>query len=712
MAKVRVFALAKELGLKTSALIKALGHMGVGNLTTASAIDEETATAVRQLVAEQIAKARERAQEASGQKPAEKEAEAVAPAAKAEDMAPEDVEPVIAETVAVEVPKTAATEKKQKPETDSDDERKSEEGLQHLQSEMARRDFSAHHPGSYSSIEEIEERYAAQAGEPEEEEADPDKVTPLPELAARQSGEERPSTAIAVPPVVTVLGHVDHGKTSLLDALRSTDVVAGESGGITQHIGASELQVGDKSIVFIDTPGHEAFTAIRARGAQITDIAVLIIAADDGIMPQTVEAISHAKAANVPIIVAINKIDLPGANPERVKQQLLEHQLVPEEWGGDTIVCEISAETHEGLDNLVDMILLVAELQEYWADPTQSFVGVVVEAGVAPTQGPVATILTRRGELKVGDTLVAGEFYGRIRRLNDWRGKSIKSVSPGRPVEVIGINGAPDAGEIVISAASPKEARSIAEARAEANRQHAFETSRAAALRELFAGMRSGEVKNLNFIIKADVFGSAQALEAKLHTLDDRLNEIDIDIIHSGVGPVNESDIMLAKASEAIILGFNVTAPATVLQTAEVEGIEIRLYTIIYEAIEDIVAAASGLLEPVTEERKIGEAEVLQLFSSSKAGMVAGCRCTDGRLVPRAIMRVYRGKEMIYQGQLTSLRYIDRDVSEIQAPSECGIATPNFRRWQIGDRIEAFVEVKIERRVTMEGGEHRVDGRR
>jgi translation initiation factor IF-2 len=545
----------------------------------------------------------------------------------------------------------------------------------------------------------------------EEEEPEPGHVAPLPELAKRPTG-ERPESAVAVPPVVTVLGHVDHGKTSLLDALRSTDIVAGESGGITQHIGASEIDYEGQNIVFIDTPGHEAFTAMRARGAQITDIAILIIAADDGIMPQTIEALNHAKAADVPIVVAINKCDLPTANPERVKQQLLEHELVPEEWGGDTIVCEISAETGDGLNELVEMLLLVAEVQELWGDPEADFVGVVIESGVATSQGAVASLLVRAGTLTVGDSIVVGTNHGRIRRLNDWRGKSVKSMEVGRPVEIVGLSGPPEAGEIALSAESAKEARAVAEDRAETERERDLETSKAAALRELFAGMRDGEVKQLNLIIKADVFGSGQALAAKFLELDQRVDEIDIDIVHTAVGPVNESDVMLARASEAIIIAFRADTSGSARQTAESEGIEIRSYDVIYEALDDVVAAASGLLEPVVEEQVIGKAQVLQTFRSSRAGVVAGCRVVEGRLRPNAKIVVLRDGEVVYEGNLDSLRHFDNDVSEMIAPNECGVACSSYRGWEIGDEITASIEIEIERRVTMAGGAERVDGRR
>lgn len=704
MAKVRVFSLAKELGLKSSSLIKALSHMGVQNVTSASAIDEDTAATVRELLAEQLQKARDRLREAQGDV-----AETPAEAQEVSEAAVEEQATVGPVEVAATAEPGKRTEAAAEPDEEDESELKQQEKeLEHLQRELGGREFSPSHPGSYETIEAIEARMAEIQATHEPAR---DAVRPLPELARRPTG-PRPASAIDVPPVVTVLGHVDHGKTSLLDALRSTNVVAGESGGITQHIGASEIERNGKTIVFIDTPGHEAFTAMRARGAQITDIAILIIAADDGVMPQTVEALNHAKAAGVPIVVAINKCDLPAANAQRVKQQLLEHELVPEEWGGDTIVCEVSAATGQGLEELVEMLLLVAEVQELWGDPQEGFVGVVIESSMAASQGAIATLLVRRGTLSVGDAIVVGTHHGRVRRLNDWRGKSIRSVDVGHPVEIVGLSGPPEAGEIAVMAASAKDARAAAEQRTLQDRDRDLETSRAAALRELFAGMRDGDVKPLNFIIKADVFGSGQALGAKFMQLDGRLDEIDIDIVHTAVGQVSESDVMLARASDAIIIAFRTDVSASAQQTAETEGVEIRRYDVIYEALDDVVAAASGLLEPVIEERVIGQAEVMQTFRSSRAGVVAGCRVTEGRLQPNAKIRVRRNGEIVYEGKLDSLRHFDNDVSEIAAPGECGVAVRNYRAWEVGDQIEAAVEVSIERRVTMAGGAERVDGRR
>ncbi|MFO7945333.1 MAG: translation initiation factor IF-2 [Armatimonadota bacterium] len=684
MSKVRVFALAKELGLKSNSLIKALSHLGIDDVTPASAIDDETATAVRELLHEQLQRARERAQ--AQKKETEEEAPEKAPA-KAEE-ATEEVA-----------------------ETDEDDEvtdiedleeelEKEEKKLEEFEQQVRTDGLHESHPGAYMEIEEIEERIAEAREQAEEPDGQEDQqVTPLPELAKRPSG-PRPDNAVDIPPVVTVLGHVDHGKTTLLDALRETNVVDGESGGITQHIGASELDVGDNGIVFIDTPGHEAFTALRARGASITDIVILVIAADDGIMPQTVEAINHAKAADVPIVVAINKCDLPAANPERVKQQLLEHELVPEEWGGDTITVEISAEKRENLDELVEMLLLVAEVQELWANPDAEFAGVVVESGVTESEGAVATVLIRNGEIEVGDVVVCGPCHGRVRALRNWLGEGIERMGPGHPVEVVGLGDAPDAGSIMTKAADLQEARDRAEHRAEATRQIQMDASKRAALRELFDGLVSGEVKELNLIVKADVYGSAQALESKLMQLDRKLDQIDITVIAKAVGPVTVSDVMLAKASEAIIIAFRVPSPMSVEQMAEDERVEIRTYEVIYEALDDIVAAASGLLEPIIETRIIGHAQVLQTFKSSRAGVVAGCRVTDGHLEINADIRVLRDGEIVYEGTIDSLRRFENDVRSVDAPNECGVATNDFNNWEVGDQIEASQDIEVEQRIS------------
>lgn len=686
--QVRIFQLAKKLGLRSEALLKVLADLGLEDVSAASSIDIETARAAAEILAEQAREARKRAEEEAA-----REAEAAEAAAKAVEAAPAEAGEALeivaeAEEDAEEVPLEEAVEAEGAEEAEEEAEEEEEEGR------LPRWVPAWAAPESLRSLEE----QLAELNLDEEEEEEEVFAT-LPEEAQRPSG-QRPPNAIDVPPVVSVLGHVDHGKTTLLDALRETDVVATEAGGITQHIGASEIMAGDKPIVFIDTPGHAAFTAMRARGGQVADIVVLVVAADDGVMPQTAEAIGHAKAAGVPIIVAINKIDMPGADPNRIKQQLLEYELVAEEFGGDTIMVEVSALKKQGLDNLLEMILLLAEVQELWADPDAPFAGVVVEAGRDESRGPVATILVRNGEIKVGDVVICGTAYGRVRRLNDWRGKSVKSMGPGHPVEVIGLSDVPEAGEIMTVVEDIKQARLIAEEREQAKRIAGLEGSGRASLKDLYRELGELAVKDLNVVLKADVSGSVQVMEAQLRQLNRRLDEVEINIIHSGVGDVNESDVLLAVASNAIILGFHVDVTEAAARTAEAEHVEIRTYDIIYEALDDIQRAMLGMLEPVYEEKTVGHARVLQLFRISRVGVIAGCVVTDGYAQRGAKMVVRRGREVVFEGVLRSLKRFDDEARRVDAPNECGISTPEFRGWEEGDEIEFIAEVEVPRQET------------
>lgn len=686
--QVRIFQLAKKLGLRSEALLKVLADLGLEDVSAASSIDIETARAAAEILAEQAREARKRAEEEAA-----REAEAAEAAAKAVEAAPAEAGEALeivaeAEEEAEEVPLEEAVEAEGAEEAEEEAEEEEEEGrLPRWVPAWA----------APESLRSLEEQLAELNLEDEEEEEE--VFATLPEEAQRPSG-QRPPNAIDVPPVVSVLGHVDHGKTTLLDALRETDVVATEAGGITQHIGASEIMAGDKPIVFIDTPGHAAFTAMRARGGQVADIVVLVVAADDGVMPQTAEAIGHAKAAGVPIIVAINKIDMPGADPNRIKQQLLEYELVAEEFGGDTIMVEVSALKKQGLDNLLEMILLLAEVQELWADPDAPFAGVVVEAGRDESRGPVATILVRNGEIKVGDVVICGTTYGRVRRLNDWRGKSVKSMGPGHPVEVIGLSDVPEAGEIMTVVEDIKQARLIAEEREQAKRVAGLEGSGRASLKDLYRELGELAVKDLNVVLKADVSGSVQVMEAQLRQLNRRLDEVEINIIHSGVGDVNESDVLLAVASNAIILGFHVDVTEAAARTAEAEHVEIRTYDIIYEALDDIQRAMLGMLEPVYEEKTVGHARVLQLFRISRVGVIAGCVVTDGYAQRGAKMVVRRGREVVFEGVLRSLKRFDDEARRVDAPNECGISTPEFRGWEEGDEIEFIAEVEVPRQET------------
>ncbi len=511
------------------------------------------------------------------------------------------------------------------------------------------------------------------------------------EEAAQSSGEEH---AVLRPPVVTIMGHVDHGKTSLLDAIRETKVAEGEAGGITQHIGAYIVGVRGKHVTFLDTPGHEAFTAMRARGAKATDIVILVVAADDGVMPQTVEAIHHAKAAGVPLIVAINKVDKPGANVDRVKNALTEHGLVAESWGGDTIMVEVSAKQRTGLDQLLEMILLQAEVLELKADPARMAKGLVIEAKLDRGRGPIATVLVQSGTLHVGDAFVVGNFSGRVRALITDTGKKTTEAGPSVPVEVIGLPGVPSAGDVFTIVKDERVAREIAQERAMKQRAADLAGPAKVSLDDLFAKIQEGNVKELPIVIKADVQGSAEALAAAVEKMP--AGAVKLRVMHTGVGGITETDILLAAASKAIVIGFNIRPEPKAAALAEREGVDVRLYSIIYDALNDIRAAMEGLLEPTLKERILGRAEVRQMFTIPKAGLVAGCYVVDG-VVSRASVgvRVIRDSVVVYEGKLGSLRRFKDDVREVQQGYECGITVENFNDLKSGDIIEAFAIDKI-----------------
>jgi translation initiation factor IF-2 len=511
-----------------------------------------------------------------------------------------------------------------------------------------------------------------------------------------QEPEDDPADLQPRPCVVTVMGHVDHGKTSLLDAIRETNVTATEAGGITQHIGAYQVEHNNKKITFLDTPGHEAFTAMRARGAKVTDIAILVVAADDGVMPQTVEAINHAKAAGVPIIVAINKIDRPDANPERVKQQLTEYGLVAEEWGGDTIMVPVSAKTRQGLEDLLEMILLVAEMLELKANPNRPARGTVIEAELDKGRGPVATVLVQNGTLSVGDNLVAGTTWARVRAMMDYKGRRVKKATPSMPVEVLGFSEVPYAGDQFFVVPDEKTARQIAEKRASRKREEEFRAAMPrVSLEDLFNQIQEGQIKELRVIIKADVQGSAEALKQALERLS--TDEVKVNIIHQGVGAINESDIMLASASNAIIIGFNVRPDVNARRVGEKEKVDIRLYRVIYDAIEDVKKAMSGLLEPEYREVILGRAEVRKTFKISKVGTIAGCYVTDGKITRDAGIRVIRDGVVVYEGRLESLKRFKDDVREVMQGYECGLAIEKYNEIKEGDIIEAFTMEAVKR---------------
>ena len=495
-------------------------------------------------------------------------------------------------------------------------------------------------------------------------------------------------------PVVVVMGHVDHGKTSLLDHIRNANVVSGEAGGITQHIGAYQVLVNGKPITFLDTPGHEAFTAMRARGAMVTDIAILVVAADDGIMPQTVESINHAKAAGIPIIVAINKMDKPEANPDRIKQQLTEYELVPEEWGGETIICPISAKTGMGIDNLLDMVVLTAEVQELKANPNRTAHGAVIEARLDKGRGPVATLLVQNGTLKQGDVIIAGTAVGRVRAMTDARGQKLAEAGPSVPVEIIGMGEVPGAGDDFHAVADERMARELVEQRKHEQKANLNSSVGKVTLEDLFSQIQAGEMKNLNVIVKADVQGSAEAVKASLEKLTNE--EVRVRVIHCAVGAISESDVMLAGTSGAIIVGFNVRPDNNAKDSAARMGVDMRMYRVIYDAINEIEAAMKGMLAPKFREVDLGRAEVRNVFRITGVGMVAGCYVLDGRMQRNAQMRLLRDNIVIYDGAIASLQRFKDSVKEVAAGYECGITFEKFQDIKEGDVIEAFLMEQIE----------------
>ena len=523
-----------------------------------------------------------------------------------------------------------------------------------------------------------------------------EKVDVIEELL--KEDEEDETLMVKRPPVVCVMGHVDHGKTSLLDAIRKTNVISGEAGGITQHIGAYVVNYNGEKITFLDTPGHEAFTAMRMRGAQATDIAILVVAADDGVMPQTVEAISHAKAAGISIIVAVNKIDKPSANVEKVKQELAEYELLAEDWGGDTVFVPVSAHTGEGLEQLLEMVLLTAEMNELKANPNRKARGVVIEAKLDKGRGPVATVLVQKGTLHAGDAVAIGSAYGRIRAMVADNGEKIKEAGPSTPVEILGLNNVPNAGEILMSTKNEKEARNIAETFINEGREKLLEGSKAKAkmtLDDVFSQIQAGNLKELNIIVKADVQGSVEAVKQSLVKLSN--DEVVVKVIHGGVGAINESDVTLASASSAIIIGFNVRPDNTAKEIADREDVDVRLYRVIYQAIEDVEAAMKGMLDPIYEEKVIGHAEIRQLFKSSGVGMIAGSYILDGTFQRGCKVRISREGTQIFEGYLASLKRFKDDVKEVKAGYECGLVFDGFSEFKELDIVEAYIMVEVPR---------------
>ena len=507
--------------------------------------------------------------------------------------------------------------------------------------------------------------------------------------------DDKPEDMVARPPVVTVMGHVDHGKTSLLDAIRHTNVTDKEAGGITQHIGAYAVNINNKKIVFLDTPGHEAFTSMRARGASVTDVAILVVAADDGVMPQTVEAISHAKAAGVPIIVAINKIDKPDSNPDRVKQELADNGLVPEDWGGDTIIVPVSAIQRTGIEELLEMILLVADMQELQANPDRRAVGTIIEAQLDKGKGPLATVLVQKGTLHVGDMVVSGTSSGRIRAMLDEKGKNVKKATPSIPVMILGLSEVPNAGDLLFAVENEKAARNIADARKTLIREAQMKQSSKVSLDDLFEKIKLGEIKDLNIIVKGDVRGSIEALSQSLNKLD--TEEVRVNLIHGGVGGITESDIMLASASNAIVIGFNVRPNLNAIEVAKKEDVDVRTYRIIYEAIEDIQAAVKGMHAPKIVEEILGRAQVRATFRLPNGNTIAGIYVVSGKITRNANIRLLRDDVVIFDGSVSSLKRFKDDAREVLTGFEAGLGLENFNDIKEGDNLEAYVLKEVKR---------------
>ncbi len=666
MAKVRVHQLAKELGISNNELIALLRELGEEVKSHSSTIDEETAEAIRELV-----------QERKGHLPRPQVVSLprrpVSPVELAERMQL-DVGVIMRHLLLSGI----AVSPNQSLEL---------EVVVNLLKQL----------GYEFQFERDGEKPPSEEGETTSEEASEEETTSEEEETTSEKPFLKPFFSVSRPPVVTVMGHVDHGKTTLLDAIRHTNIAEQEYGQITQHIGAYEVEWKGRTIVFIDTPGHEAFTTLRARGAMVTDIVVLVVAADDGVMPQTIEAINHARAAGVPIIVAINKIDRPDANPDRVKVQLSELGLVPEEWGGDTICVPISALKRQGIDDLLEMILLVADLMELKANPKATAWGYILESRKDPKVGPVATVIVKEGTLRKGDWVVAGTTYGRIRVMRDWKGNEVREAPPSKPVVVWGLEELPEAGDKLEVVPDERTAREIAERRAEEKRRRQLQPVRRITLEDFFTQMQAGQVKELNLILKGDVQGSVDAITYALSRLEHP--EVRINIIHQGVGDISENDIMLAAASNAVILGFNVRIDPSGRRALQREPVDVRLYRIIYELIDDVKKAIVGLLEPIQREEILGVAEVRATFKT-RIGTVAGCFVQRGRLVLNAPCRVIRNGQVVATTRIISLRHYTEDRTEIPEGMECGVGLEDFSEFEVGDLLEAFQIVEVQRSIS------------
>ena len=669
MGKIRVYSLANELNLESKELVEILQELDVDVTSHMSTVEDDTADLVRGMYTDST----EEEEEIIVEETADEEVEEI----------PEEIEEEEDDRVSI-IPPIKVKDFAEAVNMQANTLLKDLMGL----GIMGNINYSLDEETLELLIDELD--LPAKIGAPEEEEeftCEGSKV--------KVDFEEDPSDYKLRSPIVTVMGHVDHGKTTLLDMIRKTRVTESEAGGITQHIGAYQAVSGDQKITFIDTPGHEAFTAMRARGAQLTDIAILVVAADDGIMPQTIEAINHAKAAEIPLIVAINKIDKPNAQPDRVKQELTEHGLVPEEWGGKTICVEISALKGENIDELMEMVLLVAEMEDIKANPNRPAEGVVIEAELDKGRGAVATVLVKNGSLKVGDPILAGSACGRVKALVDEHGNRIEVAKPAMPVEVLGFNDVPKAGDFVQVLEDEKRVREISEDRKEEEHQARLQTESKVTLEDFYDQIQEGELQELNLIIKADVQGSIEALRESLLRLS--TDEVGVNVIHTGVGAINETDVNLASASSAIIIGFNVRPGVKAQKFAEKENVDIRLYRIIYKALEDIKNAMSGLLDPEIKEVVKGHAEVRATFSVPDVGIIAGVYVTDGKVNRNYQARLLRDSVVIHEGEISSLKRFENDVREVNEGYECGVGIANYNDIKEGDIIEFYGYKEIER---------------
>lgn len=658
MSKVRVYEIAKQLNISNKELIDVINDLGLNIKNHMSVLEEQDQKAIMEIFNKK------------NNKTSEQEDTLV------EDVKQEEQEEVKIIKITAKITVKSLAEKLEK---------QSSEIVKLLMKKgiMA----TINEEVDFKTATEIAESFDILVEQEEE-------IDILEEVFAEDKDDEK--DLVERPPVVVVMGHVDHGKTSLLDVIRHSSVTASEAGGITQHIGAYTVQINGKNISFLDTPGHEAFTAMRMRGAQVTDIAILVVAADDGVMPQTVEAINHAKAANVDIIVAINKIDKPGANPDRVKQELSEYGLLTEDWGGQTICVPVSALKKQGIDTLLEMVLLVAEIKELRANPNKPARGTIIEAQLDKGRGPVATVLVQSGTLKVGDPIVVGTTFGKIRAMTDDKGKKVKKASPSTPVEILGLSEVPFAGDAFYVAKSEKQARQLSEAVIAKGRVDMIKfTPNKVSLDDLFTQIQAGNVKDLNVVVKADVQGSVEALKQSLEKLSNE--EVRIRTIHGGVGAITESDVMLAATSGAIIIGFNVRPEASAKSFAEEQKVDIRLYRIIYNAIEDIEAAMKGMLEPIYKEKVIGHAEIRQTFKASNVGTIGGSYVLDGKFERNCKVRILRNNIVVYEGELESLKRFKDDVKEVKEGYECGLLFNKYNDIKVGDQVEAFVMEEIPR---------------